>query len=506
MPPNIILFMPDQWRGEALGCVGNPVVKTPNCDAFAAQGVAFSNAFTQNGVCTPARCSLATGWYPHVNGHRSMHHFLRRHEPNLMRYLKDAGYFVWWGGKNDLIPREDWDLVCDARVEGRGTRGPEKPAPAFGDRHYYTFYRGCVSEQPMHLGDDDVVDHAVDFLGRRQDKPFFMWINQGFPHPPYFVEREWFDLYSPDALPPMAPAVLERKPGLLDAIRRKTGCDKLTDEEFRLIKATYYAMVSRTDRNFGRVLGAVKRAGLWDSTAIFMTSDHGDFAGDYRLVEKTQNTFEDVLTRVPLLARVPGCRENRDAPHFPSEGDAGSRKIGSVPVFPGMVESMDLFATIMEVAGVPARHTHFAKSLLPLLRGETNQHREFACCEGGGRVEEAHTHEFQGSHTPDHIYHPRITIQNTQPELHGKAVMLRTREWKYVRRLYDTDELYDLTRDPDELVNLIDPSASLGASDPRCDSVVRSMREKMLTWLLDTGDAVPFQWDKRSPTERIWEP
>jgi len=473
---NVVLFMPDQWRGEALGCVGNAVVRTPNTDALAAEGVAFSNTFTQNGVCTPARCSLATGWYPHVNGHRTMHHFLRRHEPNLMRYLKDAGYLVWWGGKNDLISREDWDLVCDVRVEGHGTKGPTKPAPQFGERHFYTFYRGCVSEEPMHLGDDDVIDRAAAFLAGKHDTPFFMWVNQGFPHPPYFAEREWCDMYPPDAMP-LKPAVLDGKPGILDAIRRKTGCAKLTDDEFRLIKATYYAMISRTDRNFGRVLDAVKRAGLWDSTAIFMTSDHGDFAGDYRMVEKTQNTFEDVLTRVPLVARIPGCRP--------------------CGISDTMVEMMDLFATALEVAGVPARHTHFAKSLMPVLRGETDEHREFACCEGGARVEEIHTHENPHDHVPTHVYHPRITIQNERPELHGKAVMLRTREWKYVRRLYDTDELYDLTHDPDELHNLI--------GDPAHAPLVREMRDRMLAWFLDTGDAVPFRWDKRSPNERILE-
>jgi hypothetical protein len=187
-----------------------------------------------------------------------------------------------------------------------------------------------------------------------------------------------------------------------------------------------------------------------------------------------------------------------------------------------IVEMMDLFATILEVACVPARHTHFAKSLMPLISGTgiplgpslgarpacqsggvrqsrrvgmTHEHRDFAACEGGARIEEIHTHENPHDHVATHVYHPRISIQNEQPQLHGKAVMLRTREWKYVRRLYDTDELYDVRCDPDELKNLV--------SDPACAGIVREMRDKMLTWFLDTGDAVPFRWDKRSPNERI---
>ncbi|HUU43641.1 MAG TPA: sulfatase/phosphatase domain-containing protein, partial [Planctomycetota bacterium] len=82
-------------------------------------------------------------------------------------------------------------------------------------------------------------------------------------------------------------------------------------------------------------------------------------------------------------------------------------------------------------------------------------------------------------------------------ELHGKGVMLRTHQWKYVRRLYDVDELYDLSHDPDELVNLID--------EPKHADVVRELSEKMLDWFLDTGDAVPFKWDKRAETEDILE-
>ena len=475
---NVILFLPDQWRSDAVGCLGNDVVKTPNTDALVEEGVGFSNYFSQDPVCTPTRCTIATGHYCHVNGHRTMHHFVREHEPNLMRYIKDAGYHVWWGGKNDLIPIEEWDLVCDERVEGKGRGGQTVPDPKPGDRHFYTFYRGCVAEEEIHTNDDDVVDHAVEFLQRDHEKPFFMWINQGFPHPPYRAEREWTDMVPPDALPPLRPKVLDGKPRLLDAIRRKIGLDALTDDEFRAIQATYYAMVNRVDRNFGRVIDAVKANGMWENTAIILVSDHGDFAGDYEMVEKTQNTFEDVLTNVPLVVRVPG-QKVKDK------------------VTDALVQSFDLFATIMELTGVEARHTHFSKSLLPIVNGETDEIRDAVYCEGGARVEEIHTHENRYSHTPDHIYHPRITVQNETPELHGKGVMLRTHQWKYVRRLYDTDELYNLENDPDELKNLI--------ADPKYAEVVRELSHKMLDWFLDTGDVVPFKWDKRGENENILE-
>ena len=101
---NIVLFVPDSYRGDVLGHHGNPAACTPNLDRLAAtDAVSYANAFAQNPVCTPSRCSFMTGWYTHVHGHRSMRYMLREHEPNLLAVLRREGCHVWWGGKNDLF-------------------------------------------------------------------------------------------------------------------------------------------------------------------------------------------------------------------------------------------------------------------------------------------------------------------------------------------------------------------------------------------------------------------
>ena len=95
--PHIIIFNVDQWRGDVLGHLGNPAADTPNLDQLVRNdAVSFSNAFCQNPVCTPSRCSFMTGWYPHVRGHRTMFHMLHqdRDEPNLLKILKDNGFDV----------------------------------------------------------------------------------------------------------------------------------------------------------------------------------------------------------------------------------------------------------------------------------------------------------------------------------------------------------------------------------------------------------------------------
>ena len=113
--PHIILFNPDQWRGDVLGHMGNPAAVTPNLDAFAqTDAVSFRHAYCQNPVCVPSRCSFMSGWYPHVHGHRTMYYSMHKDDPVLLRTLKKSGYNVWWGGKNDLIAGQDGHAdTCD---------------------------------------------------------------------------------------------------------------------------------------------------------------------------------------------------------------------------------------------------------------------------------------------------------------------------------------------------------------------------------------------------------
>ena len=100
--PNILIFNPDQWRGDMLGYLGYPGAQTPNLDSIIKNdAVAFKNAFCQATVCTPSRCSFMTGWYPHVHGHRTMHYMLHtdQGDSSILSELKNKDYFIWWGGK-----------------------------------------------------------------------------------------------------------------------------------------------------------------------------------------------------------------------------------------------------------------------------------------------------------------------------------------------------------------------------------------------------------------------
>jgi len=474
--PNVVLFLSDQWRAKDAGYWGNPVVKTPNIDRLAAEGAGFRRCFVQNPVSTPSRASMASGWYCHVNGHRTMHHMLRRHEPNILRYFKEAGYHVWWGGKNDMLAEATIADSCHERVWGTGGRPAANPAPwQPQDRLYHTFLWGEVpQEYGPSLGDDYVAQQAAEFIRTPKAEPFFMLVNQTFPHPPYAVAEPYFSMYDRARVPfPIRlPNGFKGKPRILEAVHRRMRMDQVTDDELREMVAVFYGMITKTDRNLGWVLDALTDSGKWDDTIVVATSDHGDFCGDYGLTEKMQNTFEDVLTNVPFAMRVPGM-----APL------AGSSE--------ALIELIDLLPTLAEACGVELGHTQFGRSLAPVLSGQAVDHREYVFCEGGALDSEAHTHETR--RPTENIYWSRPDLQAAEPAVHGKAAMVRSTDYKYVRRMYDTDELYDLRADPDEVCNLID--------EPSLGTVRAEMLAALADWFIATGDQVPWRWDLRSPRE-----
>lgn len=488
--PHIVIFNPDQWRGDVLGHMGNPAAATPNLDRVVrTDGVSFRNAFCQNPVCTPSRCSFMSGWYPHVRGHRTMNHMMAPGEPVLLRTLKEHGYFVWWGGKNDLVPGEDGpDAYCDehyrpARQPHRSwmtDRESEWRGPPEGDA-YYSFYVGRMEATP---GDSFYYDSdwanvlgAIERIRNPPDhRPLCIYLPLIYPHPPYAVEEPWYSLIDRSRLPPRAsaPEGWTGKPSLLRGIWERQRLQTLSEERWTELRAVYYGMCARVDHHFGMVMDALREAGIYDDTAVFVFADHGDFTGDYGLVEKTQNTFEDCLTRVPFVIKPPAA-----TPVQPRVSRA-------------LVELIDFPATAEALAGITPAHTHFGRSLLPVLAGESDELRDAVFCEGGRLRGETHCAEF-GMHgepaSPDGRYWPRLVLQQGDGPEHGKAVMCRTQRFKYVRRLCEADELYDLEKDPRELRNL--------AGEPECAEILAKMKERMLRWYVETCDAVPHRLNLR---------
>lgn len=494
--PNIVIFNPDQMRADALAHLGNPASVTPNLDAFAAaDAVSFRNAYCQNPVCVPSRCSFLTGLYPHVYGNRTMHHMLSADQSSLFSELKGAGYYVWMNGRNDFLPAQIFYIfekhASEVWFNSKREIIPchfERDLPKTPDDHgYYSFYKGKLVADDggteVFSRDDEIMEGAMDFLGRLPtDQPFCMFLGLGDPHPPYQVEEPYFSAIKKRNLPKrvLTPTNSEALPLMMQRLLENFQLQDLTEDEWDDIRSCYLGMCMKIDAIFGQVISALKNAGVYDDTAIFVLSDHGDFTGDYGIPEKAQNVMRDCLTNVPLLIKPPK----------------------GIPIDPGITDSLaelvDFYATAAELAGITPDHTHFGKSLLPVLKDRSVRIRDCVFSEGGRLIQEARCCSELGGNSPDKSleYYPRMAVQEQDGEAHGKTTMIRTEKYKYIRHLYERDEFFDLEKDPKEQVNRID--------DPAYASVIRQLAGKMLTWYQETCDIVPFKQDSRFNAEIIW--
>ena len=491
--PNIIIFNPDQMRADALSHLGNPASRTPFLDRFAeTEAVSFRNAFCQNPVCVPSRCSFTTGLYPHVSGHRTMAHLLRTHETSIFEELKNAGYYVWMNARNDLVAGQVPGLMERHATEiyyggqSEAAPGPEVSRGEPGSKNYYSFYGGRLGldqEGRNYSPDDEDVDAAIARIRNKpKDQPLCLFLGLTYPHPPYQVEEPYFSAIDRTKLPPrVKPENLHGKADIEAAIRKNQGMESYTEADWDELRAVYLGMCMKVDDQFRKLVDALKEAGEYDNSAIFFFSDHGDFTGDYGLSEKAQNTFEDCLTNVPFLIKPP-----KGTPLDPGVSES-------------LVELVDFYATAMDFAETEPCHTHFGRSLRSVLSDRGTPVRDFVTCEGGRNADETHCDEFHANGPrgtmPFHPYWPRHFAQ-TDPDAHAKGFMIRNAEWKLVSRPNGKDELYDLREDPKEMTNLY------GEDSVR--DVVRELREKQLLWLMETADVVPFDYDRRFSDEMIW--
>ena len=492
--PNIIYFVADQMRCDALAHMGNPASITPNLDAVLEDGVSFRNAYCQNPVCVPSRCSFLTGLYPHTTGHRTIHYLQNMGEPNFLRTMKNNGYEVIWIGRNDVVPgnysKEDY---CDAYYDGvhKEDRKAVTKTKSFnhgfkldGDADtsvpgYYSHYIGKLSEEQAHQGgmsgsDWGCVDAALDYIERKSKeedaKPFFLYVTLAFPHPPYACEDPWYSSIDRTKLPPRRPSVLslKGKPSMLTGIAEKQDLDAWGEANMNELRATYLAMVSRFDYQFGLVRDKLKECQLYDDTSIFVFSDHGDYTCDYSIAEKVQNCFDDPVVNVPLIVKP--------AAQFPCRPRVTN----------ALAELVDLSETVCDMTGVKTEYVQFGKSLLDVLAG-SETHKEAVFSEGG-RIH-GETWAMEKEHGKASLYWPRLSTQESEGPEHTKAVMIRMGNLKYIYRLYEEDELYDLEKDPQELDNRI--------NDPAYGEAVLKMKSRMLDFMVETGDLVPDRKDIR---------
>ena len=338
--PNVVLICMDDLDYGDLACHGNPHVRTPNLDALHGESVRCTRSCSGS-LCTPARSSLMTGRYPYRT--RAFDTYCGRStidpdEITAARVLRDAGYATCLSGKwhlGDNYPSRPIDMGFDTQLmhKGGGLRQPANPG-------YWQERDGYFDPLLDHDGAEETfagyctdvfTDHALSFVERHRDEPFFVYLATNAPHGPFLVGEEWAQRY--------------RDQGLHDELAR------------------LYGMVENVDHNVGRLRAKLEELGLAEDTILIYTSDHGGDASHFESGERFgaglragKGTPYEGGVRVPYFWTWPR--------RFGRRGWDMDRIMGPMDVLPTLAEAC-------EGARLPADRTIDGVSLLPLLTGAT---------------------------------------------------------------------------------------------------------------------------------------
>jgi arylsulfatase A-like enzyme len=283
--PSILLILPDQMRGQALGCMGDLDVRTPYLDKLASQGILFRNTFANTPLCCPARAIILTGKHAHKNGMVANDLRLRESETTLAEILAAQGYRTGFIGK--------WHFDGGRRLPGFVPPGPRRQGFQFwaanecDHRHFQpTYFRD--TDQPIteqRFEPEVWTDLAIEFLKQTASNPFFLEVAMGPPHDPYGAPEQYLRLYDP--------AKLRMRPSWMEGV---TGAGR---KEI----AAYYAAVTAVDEQVGRLMKALDDLGRAQDTIVLFTSDHGDMLGSQGQRLKRKPWEESI--RVPGILRYP---------------------------------------------------------------------------------------------------------------------------------------------------------------------------------------------------------
>lgn len=349
--PNILHIFTDQQRWDTVHALGNPVIRTPNLDRIANEGVAFNNTFTPSPVCVAARAAMIYGQYPYHTGCYENTVMPTDGRSSFMGALTEAGYRTHGIGKCHFTPeryalrgfqsrevQEEGGVRADQLernhylrallergythvMEPYGSRSEmyympqisqlppaDHPTQWVADRAL-AFIRGQADAAPRYSAETAPPDATARHVSGPpvSDQPWYLYTSFIHPHPPFSPPAPWHKLYRTPATP--LPKVPHDHEALLTLINRVQNRYKYRDQGTdlhvaRTIIGYYYACVSFVDYQVGRLLDALQATGQLDDTLVLFTSDHGELLGDYGSYGK--RSMHDSAARVPLLARLPG--------------------------------------------------------------------------------------------------------------------------------------------------------------------------------------------------------
>jgi iduronate 2-sulfatase len=454
---NVLFIASDDMRPQ-LGCYGDATVKSPNLDALARRGLVFNRSYVQQALCSPSRISMLSGRYPATTEIFEIGRTLRTTMPDITtmpQHFKNNGYHTRSLGKIYHVGIDDdasWTIpawhskqprtseatkaavakyVADAKA-----KGVEIPQKGRGNRNIAIPAFEAVDCADDDLLDGDTAKNAIEQLrqhAKTPGQPFFLAVGFANPHVPWIAPKKYFDLYDPAKLPL---AKNEFLPKHAPAFAATSGTDfywyrdvpqvpgdQLPESFKRACLQGYLAAISYVDAQVGRLLAALDETGLAKNTIVVFWSDHGYYMGEHTWWGAKHNNYEGA-TRNCLIIAVPGQKTRGQ------KTDA-------------LAQSVDLAPTLADLCGLPANAGFQGRSLKPVLEN------------------------------------PRAEVNEAAFSWYPKdgylGVAMRTDKWRYVEwtkpGAATERELYDMTRDPQNDVNL--------AQQPEHAEVIAALSQKL---------------------------
>lgn len=385
--PNVLFIAIDDLRPD-MGCYGNSEVKTPNLDQLAVRGLRLDRAYTQYAICGPSRACIMTGLRPDTLKIQEIDTFFRDTVPDVVtlpQHFKANGYESLYVGKVFHGNQTDDTLSWSRPVRVKGGRGSEYQLPEslatiqqrreeaaakYGkDAQLQGMSNGpaweCADADDSDYPDGRTADAAIATLRELKGKPFFFGVGFIKPHLPFVAPKKYFDLYDPANLtltdtpnpPKDAPTIALHSSFELRTRTLVPTSGPIDEPTSRELLRAYYACASFVDAQIGRLLAELDALSLRENTIIVVWGDHGWHLGEYGIWGKATNY--EVATRVPLIVSAPGMKA----------AGQGSK---------ALIEFVDVYPTLCELAGLPLPSHLEGKSFAPLLTDPGQSWKEAA--------------------------------------------------------------------------------------------------------------------------------
>ena len=429
--PNVLFIAVDDLN-DWINCYkdGYPggYVHTPNMDRLAKEGLLFDRAYCALSLCNPSRTALLTGRLPSSTGIFSNTAWFRDYDQlkdiiTLPQNFKNNGYITVNAGKifhhsfGKMCDPVSWDMISPYPI---ATPRPENENPMglhfIAQYHEHEFRYGPLTQPKEQCGDFLQAKYCAEFLAKKHDKPFFLAYGVDRPHMPLFAPQKYFDLYPLDKI--VLPKVIKND---YDDIPPKGAYYKSRDVHAVITKAgawkyyvqAYLACISFADDCIGHVLDALDKSPYRDNTIIVLWGDNGYHLGEKEHWDKF--TLWEPAARIPLIIKAPGVTT------------PGSET-------KSIVSLMDLYPTLVSLAGLPKPDGVEGRDLTPILKQPETEWNQ-----------------------------PALTTW------FPNNYALRSAQYRYIRYEDGTEELYDMGKDPDEFTNL--------ANNPEYAATIQEMKK-----------------------------